>query len=66
VFRFPSPEPECDFPGEVNAQQRLEDFSDLAYCGLYMRFVDRLGLYRLGFDRFLNQVALKLVRTPRQ
>jgi hypothetical protein len=63
VFRFPSPETECDFPGEVNAQQRLEDFSDFAYCG---HFVERLGLCRLGFDRFLNQVGPELARTPRQ
>jgi hypothetical protein len=25
--------------------------------------LDRLGLYRLGLDWFLNQVALKLART---
>lgn len=66
MFRFSSPETECDFPGEVKAQQRLEDFSAIAFRSLYMRFVDRHGLYRLGLDRFLNQVPLKLARTLRQ
>ena len=66
MFRFSSPETECDFPGEVNAQQRLEDFSAIAFRSLYMCFVDRLGLYRLGLDRFLNQIPLKLARTLRQ
>jgi hypothetical protein len=56
VFRFSSPELECDFPGEVNAQQRLEDFPDFARGGPYMRPADRRGFHRPGFNRFLNHV----------
>ena len=53
MFRFPSPETECDFfPEEVYAQQRLEDFSDLAYCGLYVRFVDGLAFIVLALISF--------------
>jgi hypothetical protein len=54
VFRFSSPE--IEFLGEVNAQQRLEDFPDFARRGPYMRPADRRGFYRPGSNRFLNHV----------
>jgi hypothetical protein len=56
VFRFSSPEIECDFLGEVNAQQRLEDFSDFACRGPDMHPADRRGFYHPGSNRFLNHV----------